>query len=329
MKLLLIGGNGDESVDVVGAAVRRGHEVTLFGNTKEATRAGEVELLPNRWLWSDEEWHFGKRRWDAAIAYVDLGPDKLAKFAPIISGLVDMLIWQSTIGVGDIENSPLKRDYLAAEAPELPDSRYSEMQLANEYCLTHSVTVPLTVVRPASIVGRFEAPRKIKYWLQRIKEEGEVLAPGDKNRPIDMIDSDDLAYFYVTLAENRTFGTFDAIGPAEPATMGQLLEACRAIVGGLATFTWVSDSFLVRQMPEDQKLPLWEIPTLAEYNARTAEVARAAESGFRASRLAVTVQRALDAMDLHFPQDTTNQLDRQTETMILREWHKLSQPYAR
>jgi len=43
-----------------------------------------------------------------------------------------------------------------------------------------------------------------------------VLAPGGGSDPAQIIDARDLTQWTIRLAENRTFGTFNAMGPAQP-----------------------------------------------------------------------------------------------------------------
>ena len=44
-----------------------------------------------------------------------------------------------------------------------------------------------------------------------------MLAPGDGNDPVQIIDSRDLAEWTIRVAENRTLGVFNATGPVEAA----------------------------------------------------------------------------------------------------------------
>ena len=70
-----------------------------------------------------------------------------------------------------------------------------------------------TVVRPTWIVGPGDRSTHFSYWLQRINGGGEVLAPGDPTDPVQIIDARDLADFVVHLLNERTFGTYNAVGP--------------------------------------------------------------------------------------------------------------------
>src|ERR1043166_5495497 len=77
-----------------------------------------------------------------------------------------------------------------------------------------------------------------------------------------MFDVRDLAEWIVKLAETRTTGTFNAVGPARPLAWGDFLNACIANAKGKETkLEWVSADFLESQQVE---LPVWT-PAVGEY----------------------------------------------------------------
>jgi nucleoside-diphosphate-sugar epimerase len=104
-------------------------------------------------------------------------------------------------------------------------------------------------------VGPGDPSGRFAYWARRSTETGEVLAPGDPDDLVQVIDVRDLAAWIVTLAEDRTGGTYDAVGPAQP--MKDLLTAALPD----ADLVWVDQEFLEAEGVEPwsgpDSIPVW------------------------------------------------------------------------
>jgi 2'-hydroxyisoflavone reductase len=111
-------------------------------------------------------------------------------------------------------------------------------------------------VRAGLLVGPYDNSDRFTYWVHRVAQGGEVLAPGQPGRRVRVIDARDLAEWIIRMAEMRLAGIYNATGAEDGLTMGRLLEECRKGSGSSATFIWASDKFLL-----DQKVAPWsEIP---------------------------------------------------------------------
>src|SRR5213079_419247 len=80
-----------------------------------------------------------------------------------------------------------------------------------------------TVIRPCLIVGPLDRTDRFTWWPARIDKGGEVLAPDKPEDPCQFIDSRDLAEWTIRVAEARLLGTYNAIGPAHPMTIAEML----------------------------------------------------------------------------------------------------------
>jgi 2'-hydroxyisoflavone reductase len=184
------------------------------------------------------------------------------------------------------------------------------------------------VIRPCLIVGPLDRTDRFTYWPARIDQGGEVLAPDKPDDPCQFIDSRDLAEWTVRMAEAREFGLYNAIGPAKPLTIAEMLYGVKAVTTAGAQFTWVPWEFLQSQgvRPWTQ-MTVWQPPygRTAGYQRRDASKAIAKGLTFRP--LAVT---AKDTLDWHrtrpkAEQDATlrgeiNGLSMQKEAEVLAAW---------
>ena len=62
----------------------------------------------------------------------------------------------------------------------------------------------------------------------------------------------------IDMAERRTTGTFNAVGPDRVLTMGEMLETCREASGSDAELIWVDEEFLLAEGVQPwTELPVW------------------------------------------------------------------------
>jgi 2'-hydroxyisoflavone reductase len=163
-----------------------------------------------------------------------------------------------------------------------------------------------TVIRPCLIVGPLDRTDRFTYWPARIDKGGEVLAPDKPDDPCQFIDSRDLAEWTIRMAEMRELGTFNAIGPAKPMTIAEMLYGVKAVTTAGAQFTWVPWEFLQQQKIRPWRdMTVWQPPygRTAGYQRRDASKAIAKGLTFRP--VAVT---AKDTLDWHKTRPEAEQL---------------------
>jgi 2'-hydroxyisoflavone reductase len=125
--------------------------------------------------------------------------------------------------------------------------------------------------------------------VRRIAAGGDVPAPGDPARELQIVDARDLAAWILDLAEKRVSGAFNGTGPVGMATMASLLGAAVEATASDARLHWISDDALLGAGAEPwTELPLWA-PESTMAGTWRIGTARAQAAGLRCRPAADTV----------------------------------------
>jgi 2'-hydroxyisoflavone reductase len=85
-----------------------------------------------------------------------------------------------------------------------------------------------------------------------------VLAPGNPNRRVQIIDNKDLANWILDMQEKDSTGTFNATGPNYPLTIKEFVDSCIDVTGSNAEVVWADEKFLLdKQVAPWTEMPLW------------------------------------------------------------------------
>jgi 2'-hydroxyisoflavone reductase len=338
VKLLVLGGTKFLGRAAVEAALERGHEVTLFNR-------GETnpELFPEaEKLRGDRDGDLSAlegREWDTVIDPSGFVPRLVRASAEALRGSVGQYVFVSSISVYDelgepgfdetartvTLEDPTTEDYLTMG----PVNTYGGLKALCEEVVREIFPDGHTVVRPGLIVGPHDPSGRFTYWPLRLAGGGDVLAPGDPARQVQIVDVRDLADWMLQLAEHGTTGTFNATGPDRPLTMGELLETCGEVGGAEARLVWVDEPFLLEQKVGPwMELPLWV--SEADTWFLQADVSRAVAAGMRFRPLEETARDTLAwarqaGAGLVTPgQVGSAGLDPQREAELLEAWSRRS-----
>ncbi len=262
MKLLIIGGTAFLGRAAAVEALARGWTVTTFNRGQSGPDVEGVEALR------------GDRDDDAALAQL---ADRSFDVVVDTCGFVPRVVGRSVralaasgaqyVFVSSISATPtwpsrptpegLDGQPCASDAgPD--DGDYGVLKAGCERAVTEVFGDRATIARAGLITGPHENVGRLPTWLLRIARGGEVLAPGDPDVPMQLVDVRDLAAFLLDCGEQRTPGTFNATAPRGNATMGSWLQDCVDATGSDARLTWVTDEVLVAHEVEPwTELPLW------------------------------------------------------------------------
>lgn len=182
----------------------------------------------------------------------------------------------------------------------------------------------VTVIRPGLIVGPGDPTDRFTYWPVRVARGGEVLAPGEPDTPVQLIDVRNLGAWIVHCVEARVLGTYNALSPAGAHAMSGLLEACRNASGAAAQFSWVPADFLEAQgVAPWSDMPGW-IPPEGDYAGigRTS-AAKAVAAGLTSRPLKTTAEDTLAWWRTKRSADAElgAGIDAKREQAVLAAWH--------
>jgi 2'-hydroxyisoflavone reductase len=290
VKLLVFGGTkflGRGVVEAAGA-----HDVTLVNRGRTNPELyPEVERIELD-LTGDLEPLRG-RQWDAAI---DMDPTQLPRHTRRRAEAVDVghYVFVSTISVYSDTSQPIDESSALFDPPDpepetFDPEQYGGLKVGSERVVLQVFGERSAIVRAGLIVGPHDPTERFTYWPRRLAEGGTVLAPGDPQQPVQLIDARDLGAFLVRLAAERTSGIFNATGPAEPLTLGETLER----IGGADRLAWVDDQTLLDAgVGPWMELPLW-LPGDEYAGLLQADVSRAIAAGLTFRPLRETARDTL------------------------------------
>jgi 2'-hydroxyisoflavone reductase len=336
IRLLILGGTGFIGPWQVRYARERGHEVTIFnrGQSAPGMFPGVEELTGDRA--AGELDALRGRRWDAVIdnsASRADAPDWVRDSAGLLKDAADQYLFISTRSVfRDLSsvpatvNEPLLTRETTNNWSEGQPYPYGLAKALAEAEATKAFGNRTTIVRPGLIVGPGDETDRFTYWPVRIERGGEILAPGDpENDRIQVIDVRDLCEWAVRLCEDRTYGTFMAVGPQNGRSISEFLYGIAAVTTAPLTWTWVPREFLAEHgFAPYREMPVWQPPTPGREGFARFDLSREVAAGLTFRSLADTTAATLEYHHSR-PAERKAQLragaSAEREAEVLRAWH--------
>ncbi|HVV81557.1 MAG TPA: NAD-dependent epimerase/dehydratase family protein [Kofleriaceae bacterium] len=326
-RILILGGTGFLGPKTVAAALDRGHQVTIFNRGKRE-KYNPLEL-PVEHLYGnrdpdlpaeDDRGPDGKllhpdatpkgleqlagHTWDAVIDNSGYFPRMVKASAELLAGHAGQYVFISSVSAYDDASIPAAGGDEDTRLATLADptvetmgdqfQNYGGLKALCEQAAAAAFPGKATIVRPGYIVGPGDPTDRFTYWPVRISRGGDVLAPGDPSDPLQWIDVRDLAEWLVHVVEQGTMGTFNAVGPTEPARWGDVLAACNRAGGEKAHLEWVPSAWLDAHGTDEDSFPIWNPPTGKYAGFHRWSHARATAAGLRSRTIDDTVKAILD-----------------------------------
>ena len=211
------------------------------------------------------------------------------------------------------------------KAEEVAGDTYGPLKALCEQVLEATLPAQTLIVRPGLIVGPYDPTDRFTYWVRRVAQGGEVLAPNPPDKSIQLIDVRNLAEWIIQKVESQSVGVFNATGPNYLLTMKRLLEECKAVSGSDATFCWVDEEFLNANDVEPwMELPLWLPEKLSMSGMLAVNYNKAIQAGLSFRPLSNTIRDTL-AWDNSRLSDELRQAGMKPakESELLQAWREI------
>ncbi|MEM8712755.1 MAG: epimerase, partial [Planctomycetota bacterium] len=276
--------------------------------------------------------------WDYVVDTSAYLPAHVAAMGQLLRDSVDHYVIISTLSVYDQANeSPVNEESAVgkvtaeeeAEVKVIGDAYrvgggrlYGPLKARCEDELELAMPGRVTSLRPGVIAGREDPSDRLPYWVIRVGQGGEILAPGNPSLPIQFTDVRDLGIFSLDFAEKGLAGIYNANGFKGRVTMQELLHGCKAVMGSESSFTWVEEKWLLEQRVRPfSEMPFWLPDDYATYFDNKKGI----EAGMRFRPIAETIRETADWF--HEVRDDTYKwraygMQPEREKELLKAWHE-------
>jgi 2'-hydroxyisoflavone reductase len=342
MKLLILGGTRFLGRHLVTAALAGNHELTLFNRGQHSS----VPLTGVETIYGDRNSDLRKlqgRSWDAVVDTCGYLPRAVRASAESLAQSVDRYVFVSSLSVyadvsakgidetaalATLTKEQLEKVNQVDSTGQPSAATYGEMygglkalcEQAAEEVLPNRVLV----IRPGLIVGSYDYTDRFTYWVVRVAQGGEVLAPGRPERYVQFIDVKDLAEWTMKMIERQQTGVYNANGLPGSLTMENVLEGCKSVSDSGASFTWVSEDFLQQEnVAPWSEMPLWLRDEEALKGFMFVNCDKAVLSGLNFRPLNDTIKETLNWYEANRRTEPLRAgIDRDKEQRLLAKWHQ-------
>jgi 2'-hydroxyisoflavone reductase len=291
VRILVLGGTAFVGRAIVADALSQGMEVTLFGRGRTG-----AELFPGvpRLIGDREDGGYAAlrdRAWDAVVDVSGYVPRHVGQAMQAVQDRVGRYLFMSShavyvrtgVGPGSDEDTPRRPPVRDTE--RLDEDTYGPCKVACEDDVLARYGDRATIVRAGKVAGPHDNQETFTYWTRRAARGGKIALPGRPEQPVQVIDSRDLARLVTRLLVDDRPGAFNAVGPAEPTTLGGLIQICAQVAGR---------EIEIVPVPADAVGPLFPLvrPESA-WSTQQRSGARARAAGMPATPLSVTAADVL------------------------------------
>lgn len=306
MNILVLGGTGFIGPHLVNYAVSRGHKVSTFTRgRRDADLPPSVERLVGDRAITDafptgDLRALEGRRWDFVFDDSATDPRWVRATASLLRDSGGYLFVSST-GVYNPYTNPDTSETTPVRLEPEETTDYGIRKAQSERVTIQSFGDRGYVVRPGYIVGPGDTTDRFPYWPQRLARGGEVLIPGKKTDPSQLIDVRDLIEFMVKLAEEKRNGTYNCTGPAARMNWSTFVDTAVATVNPSARLTWIEDYAFLREHRITYAVP-WMIPEGANEHHLQINNRKAVAAGLTFRPVATTVRDTLQWWNTSVPE---------------------------
>jgi 2'-hydroxyisoflavone reductase len=268
LKILILGGTSFIGPHQIAYALKRGHQITIFtrGKTIPTIYKKEFELVEK--LIGDRENNLDAlkgRKWDVVIDNSGRKVEWTKATAQLLKDHVGLYVYVSSVSEDHVglyvyvssvsvyypyykanlkEGAPLvlKVPDNITDADEKYTYDYGVMKANSEIEARTIFGVDNTIViRPTFMIGPADRTNRFLYWPRQLAKNGDVIIPGNKDDPVQFIDVRDVSDWMIRLIENKTAGTFNAVGPVSKMTIHEFAKGAHSAFDTKVNFITIND----------------------------------------------------------------------------------------
>jgi 2'-hydroxyisoflavone reductase len=243
----VLGGTRFVGRTVVEAAVASGWDVTILHQGTRPAPVGIAEDVIADRTATDGLDALPSRRWDAVVDTWAGDPGIVRRSAGLLRGKVGRYVYVSSRSVyarptadGADESAPLVEPAAPGEEPSYPQCKRGAEDAVRAAFPNSSL-----IARAGVLLGPYEHPGRLPWWLGRLARGGDVPVPGPPDFELQYLDARDLADWLLRAIEARRTGAFNAIGPVGGSTMVALMDSCRRATGSTARLRWIDPAIVL------------------------------------------------------------------------------------
>lgn len=326
MRILIIGGSRFLGRFLAQAALSRGHEVVLFnrGQTNPGLFPEAAHVRGDRRAGGLQR--LAGQEFDAVFDTSAYHPSDVLATELLTHGIGHYSLVSTTSVYRDPvpkcagETAPLFTISGPVPAEFSTPEVYGALKALCEGATSQLYGERALVVRPGLIVGPHDYTDRLTSWIRRIRTRDVVIA-GEPNQPLQLIDVRDLADWMMRAAESMLSGIYNAVGPATPLTVADLITTIAVAAGTNPKVVWTGHDFL-----EEREIALPLCIAREHYALFGLSNARAIASGLTLRSLKETISDVKAWDDGRAASDELSGLPAACEDALLREWNGLGKP---
>jgi len=280
---------------VPSAALSRDWSVTVFNRGRTgAAPPDAVTLVGDRTVAADLD-ALARGSWDVVVDTWDGPPRAVLDSARLLAGLAGHYVYVSSRSVyrplvaGLLEDGPVE-----PATPDAIDGSYGTLKAGGELAARMGFGDDrVLVARTGLVLGPHEDVGRLAWWLRRMADGGDVMAPGPPDLPLQYVDARDLAAWLLDMAATGGVGTFNALSRPGHTTVAELLDCCRRATGGRARLCWTEPAdVLAAGLRPWSDVPIWVPPDHPLRPLHQTDTDKAYRAGLRCRPIAATVEDA-------------------------------------
>lgn len=292
MNALILGGSRFVGRHIVEHLLAAGYRVTILnrGQSPDELSPAVERLRGDRDAGATGLDALRGRTWDACIDVSGYTPKQVRPVAQMLNGHVGRYVFISAVSVyGDPIERPVRETHLRVpptgdDVPELNSETYRRAKVACEDIVEGVFGARCTILRPQIVVGAHDPYDRYSYWVRRAGQGGAMLAPGDGDDHVQVIDALDLACFARIVLERNSAGSFNLAGPRL-----KWREFLR--ITGATNLVWVAGDVIKAADILESELPLYRMERGPRSGLMDVSNDRAIAAGLTLTDPALTVQR--------------------------------------